>query len=326
MAGNTLVGGVAVLAFGATGILTQGFPDRLPTKAASLLATARLPGAVRQRCHFSGPSLPAPDSECMVGVLYDQGVAVLGDSHAAMLSDSLSAMLRPHGLHVLSLTYSSCPPVTGLYKAEDASSRCHEFNEIVSARVLSDARITHVVLAARWTLYLEKRRFDNGEGGKEPGRDVWLDEIRDGRRITNAEDRRKAVVQSRYENTVRRLVDAGKTVVLVYPIPEVGHDVPARMARAMMLGLTADEKELTTSNRAYEERNKSVTKVFDRIDVTDKLIRVRPANLFCGTTSPERCETQRRGLVYYADTHHLSTAGASMVAERITASITRVSP
>jgi hypothetical protein len=222
-----------------------------------------------------------------------------------------------------SLSYSSCPPAAGLYRVEDRASRCEEFNDLVTAEILLDPTIKDVVLAARWTLYIEKNRFDNGEGGSEPGGPVSADEVRDGRRLKNPEHRRQLLVKARYADAIQRYIDAGKTVVLIYPVPEAGHDVPAHLARASMLGSATDDAELTTSWRVFVERNKQAIELFDSLNGGDRLLRVRPADSLCNTRLEGRCLTHEGTRVYYTDTHHLSDLGASLVIDTIIAAITR---
>lgn len=323
LAGSASVCGGVVLAFGAAGLGTRGFPERMPAAAMDVLMSADVGARRRDGCHFSAADLPTPGTACIIGDERALVGALLGDSHAAALSGPLSRALHRRGLGMLSLSYSSCPPAPGLYRVEDRASRCDEFNDLVTAEVLSDPGIRYVVLAARWTLYIEKRRFDDGEGGAEPGGPVSVDEVRDGRKLRNREAQRRSLVKARYADAIRRYMAAGKTVVLVYPVPEAGHDVPAYLARTTMLGTGVGQMELTTSWPRFVERNKQAIELFDSLDGGENLRRVRPADVLCNTRIPGRCLTHEGTRVYYTDTHHLSDLGASMVIEPIMEVLTR---
>jgi peptidoglycan/LPS O-acetylase OafA/YrhL len=320
---SVVVGGSAVLAFSAASLAARGFPERISTDAMTILEEASADDARRDTCHFSGAELPLPGGACIIGDDSTVVGALLGDSHAAALSGPLATALHHRGLGLRSLTYSSCPPATGLYRVEDPASRCDEFNEMAAEHVLADPKMRFVVLAARWTLYLEKRRFDDGAGGLEPGGDVSVDEIRDGRRVRNPEDRRRSLVKARYADAIRRFVEAGKTVILVYPIPEAGHDVPVHLARAAMLNMHMGGPALTTSWKRSIERNKEVTELFDSLADSPQLLRIRPGEVFCNAQTPGRCLTHEGGRLYYVDSHHLSELGASMVIGPIVERISR---
>ena len=47
---------------------------------------------------------------------------------------------------------------------------------------------------------------------------------------------RTALWEHQFDFTVNRLLAAGKTVVLVYPVPEIGYNVPASLSRMLATG------------------------------------------------------------------------------------------
>ena len=91
-----------------------------------------------------------------------------------------------------------------------------------------EAGVTVAVLAARWTAGVAPGPFDNLEGGVEarPG-DVLTPIGADPRDDAD----RQAQVVATYVRGVEALLDAGLRVVLVYPIPEAGWNVPEELGR-----------------------------------------------------------------------------------------------
>ncbi len=115
---------------------------------------------------------------------------------------------------------------------------------------------------------------------------------------------------------VSRIEDLGEVfdVVLVYPIPEAGWDVPRQAARLAMFN--ADFEDLTTPHAAYLVRNRKIIPAFDAI-ASNRLTRVRPDEVLCETRADGRCSKTRAGEILYIDDDHLSNAGARLVAEQI---------
>jgi hypothetical protein len=128
---------------------------------------------------------------------------------------------------------------------------------------------------------------------------------------------RSITIKEALSTAVAELTGAGKKVVLVYPIPEVGWDVPRYMAR-----LKQDEmlhRDISTSYAVFRERNK---RVIEALDATpDVAARVYPEAVFCNTVQPGRCMASIELKSYYSDTNHLNWSGASLVAREIVARI-----
>ncbi len=112
------------------------------------------------------------------------------------------------------------------------------------------------------------------------------------------------------------VISRKKTVILVYPIPEVGWNVPAYAARlkAHSVGSTND---LTTSHQLFIERNKRAYEALDDIGEHPNLIRIKPENILCNTYVKGRCVAQIDGVPLYSDDDHLSNAGARLVVNEI---------
>jgi len=108
----------------------------------------------------------------------------------------------------------------------------------------------------------------------------------------------------------------------VYPIPETGFHVPQELKRRFD-ALTDEEKSqfprnvnLTHSLKNYKLRSQKAFKLFDRVPVHEKVIRIYPAKVFCDEPGG-RCRTHNEESVFYVDDDHLSSFGASLLVEEI---------
>jgi hypothetical protein len=171
------------------------------------------------------------------------------------------------------------------------------------------------VLGGRLPFYLEGVRFDNGEGGEEKG-----DGAISGR--PGSEDLSRVIRQNQVaesiRDTVQELLDHGHTVVLIYPIPEVGWDVPDEIFRRAFLQVPQWplNNPVTTSAQRYFERAASSFDALDAIQ-EDNVVRIYPHTLFCSETPGGRCITHSSTEIYYSDDDHLSKAGNRLLADLI---------
>ncbi len=316
--GLSVAGTGVFLGVGITGHLTQGFETRIPgTLAAELrMAESRAPN-----CIASGNGVSFPERTCVLVEGSRDQIAIIGDSQAAALAESIASVNQGQGFGVFSRTYNACPPFEELYRMDRVkSSACNAYNEATWRFVMSAPAVTHVVLIARWTLNLEGSRFNNGEGGNETGKPAILGVIEgDGVRVAS-----RSEIKSRYKKKIEDLLAAGKKVVLVYPIPEMGWSVPDYIAKWVMRtgrDYSIEPSVASTSHAAFVARNRGVYEVFDSIRDSENLARVVPEHLLCNEVVVGRCVAHRNGAILYKDDDHLSDAGARLLAGQVAASV-----
>jgi hypothetical protein len=224
----------------------------------------------------------------------------VGDSHAAALAPGLDFLLNGTGVRGILFARSSCPPLLR-FRAFDMAHQtgCAAARKQIFTAIMSDPRIDTVVLAARWTFYLERSFPDNGEGGRENGPN--LDKPTD-------EDRR--FLAESLKDTVRFLLARHMKVVIVYPIPEAGWDVPLYLAKANMRGMT--DVDLSVSASWVARRNAASAAMLDALGSPPGLYRIRPRRKLCDR---ERCLVARDGAPLYFDGDHPTAATAAHILE-----------
>ena len=151
--------------------------------------------------------------------------------------------------------------------------------------------------------------FDNGEGGVEgdPG-DFLTPLIGAPRRATPTA---RPASSPSMSAAVQNLLDRGLRVVLVYPIPEAGWNVPEELARRR--DASAVPVTLSTDHAAYLRRQAPILAAFDAID-DPRLYRARPADALCDGELPGRCLNSRGDQPLYFDDDHVNMTGARLVA------------
>ncbi len=288
------------MAVGLIGHLSGGFPHRVTQE----VLTAQQAQFDELGCLSEvGKYVPVAES-CIVGDARHVRGVLLGDSIAGTLSHELGKDLANQSVGVMNMSFGHCPPIMGVYRVDQGSAhRCPEHNEAVFNYVKESNTLDIVILAGYWTSYIES-----------PLLDIFSS---NGRRRT-PDDQRTRLIKEAFVDTIVRYIKTGKTVVLVYPIPEAGRHVPRYLAKhAMFSNGHASDRDLMTGYEAYKVRNQETIHVFDSIGEHPNLIRIRPDLIFCNTYIEASCVAHVNGESLYRDEFHLSNLGAHLVIQEI---------
>ena len=171
-----------------------------------------------------------------------------------------------------------------------------------------------VIIGGRLPLVVEEDRFNNGEGGYEGEMRNFLQDEKNS--LLNISDRQTAIKEN-YILTVQKILDAGHTVVLLYPIPEVGIHVPKTLLKRIdgkhfAARDIAMENPVTTSYNVFEKRTKKSVQILDSIK-GEKVFRIFPSKILCDQQKTGRCVTHNLEVSFYRDDDHLSEHGAELI-------------
>lgn len=305
----------ALVAIGAGMALTNGAPWRLKPEAARLASYAAKKNPRTEECLGNARGFyTTPENACIYNTGMPPRVALWGDSHADALASGLADALKSTGSGVRALTNAGCRPAIGL-----GSERCDKVNADILRYLIAATDIDVVVITCRYTIAIEGKRFDNQEGGVEFGGDAYALPTHRDRRFINDPSRVPMVGES-LRAPIKKLLDAGKHVVLVYPVPEVGWNVPKHLARVAMFSDTAPST-LSTSYAVFEKRTAVIHSELEKLGQNPSLINVRPETVFCNTQEAGRCMAAISGAPLYYDEHHLGSVGAAMLSQEIVQSV-----
>lgn len=306
--GTAALGGMVAAGLGAVAVLSAGLLRPVPDSYRQVLA--------------SMGSVPQVKSADVLGPKDAVRVVLLGDSHALSFAEPLGRALADQGKGLRVLARTGCPPVRGLLRHDKGPvlpAPCHQWNAQAFQEVLGDPQLETVVLAARLTLYLESDRFDNGEGGREIGATprVLFDGLMHAATL-RPDVQRRGIIAARYRDEIEALLQAGKQVVVVYPVPEVGWDVAveAWLRRGAPEGIT-----LSTSAEVFAARNARAHALLDGLGHHPRLARVYPADVLCNRHLPGRCMAVWQNQAFYRDTNHLSPLGVAQVLPHLLAQL-----
>lgn len=239
---------------------------------------------------------------CVYGTAGLAPTAVLwGDSHAAALVPAVAIAAEGAGRAVLFAGNTGCPPLVGITVRSHGrrSTDCLAYNAAVLSQVLANPAIDTVILAARWAVASEATRY-----GYESD-DLFV--IADEQAPEVAPTTNRAVFRRALDRTLEALRGAGKRVVIVGPVPEIGMDVP----KALAIAPTGEGQiESAPTTAAFLERQSFVLASFRDAAAASGSGLILPHEALCDA---ERCDVEREGRILYSDDDHISYAGIAVV-------------
>ncbi|SFN47749.1 Peptidoglycan/LPS O-acetylase OafA/YrhL, contains acyltransferase and SGNH-hydrolase domains [Cohaesibacter marisflavi] len=261
------------------------------------------------------------DHPCNKKAQTHQHIISLGDSHSWNFDYPLRDMAERYERSYVAITRGSCPYILDTYVVRGGKpidcTQAHVKEAHQSIDRLSPAII---IYKARLPVYLDKGHFyNNGEGGEEIENRQKLFNVL----FTSSGSNEQGALADKIRATFQHLIDSGNIVVLIYPIPAVGWNVPDVLRRKLeSIPDTAARKEaltvnpITTSYTRYKERTALTNQVLDSLGDAPNLIRIHPDQLLCSTQT-DRCATQDENGVFYMDANHPSRYMATRISALI---------
>lgn len=292
----------AFMSLGLLGTFYQGFPQRfdVPSYAGSIQHSPK-----RETCHTEGEDYLPPHQSCRY---FGKQVswAVLGDSHLVEPAYALAKRLEKNDVGLLHLTFSGCPPLLSLEAKEPGCTRW--LNDAVSY-LESNAEIKNVLVGFRYSAFLFGDQVDSYPEIPDIDPSLRINAPR-----TALHNPREAYWED-FQTVISRLLAAGKTVSVVYPIPELPMDIRrAIVPFSIFEEETAFDLEKITTTEYYFKRNQFILSKLDSLPYGDHLHAVKPKEILC---KEESCPAIIANKALYFDSNHLSTFGAELLVEDI---------
>jgi peptidoglycan/LPS O-acetylase OafA/YrhL len=254
---------------------------------------------------------------CNFNTSSNKKVYIIGDSHVASLMFNLKDRIVDSNYQFITSTFGSCLFYPGFNRVNDKTKKidedCNESYFQKLKQTLSNDKNSIIIFGGRHPAYLSNYHFNNKEGGVE-GLEWGSKYISSGKYDT---------IQNSFKREILELSKNNK-IILIYPIPEVGWNLPKKIFRDVnKFSKNTDFKYITTSFNVYRERTKSSFELLDSIQ-SNNIYRIYPHTLFCNTTIKDRCVTHDDKNIFYADNNHPSIKGAEMINDLIMKEIEKI--
>ena len=281
--------------------LNGGFPERFSSKQTSINQDSDIQWKNWGQCDLDADNLSDPLTLCPIGARTNAPTFLLwGDSHARALATSIQISASQGETTGVVAYTSGCAPLLGIDR--EGQKPCGEFNAAIINYLQEHPNLETVILASRWALSAEGTRYKNEEGKSL----ILISEVPNPDGVSSNANLFKAGLNQ----TVNKLLEMGRKVVIVTQVPEIGYDVPSAFSIAMRTGRNLNNV-IAPSLDEYNDRNIIVTSVIETIAEKSNIMIVDPSKALC---MDERCLIVSDERPLYRDDDHLSTFGAQYIA------------
>lgn len=238
-------------------------------------------------------------------------VLFFGDSVSGRLAENIKDDILENNLNFIPSTYGGCNFYYNFnlvnkkdYRIRGCSATVQEnrFNSIIKNPQ------SIVVLSGNFQRDFEESNFDNEEGGVVTVPYDLFFQYKD--KIINNKEQRIDLLKKKFKENILDILEKGHFVILVYPIPESGWNVPRKIYHNYIFG-DINEK-ISISDKVFKNRTKNTNEFFDSINHT-RLFKVYPEQLFCNNLLEDRCTIYNDRIVYFADQVHPSVTGSKLI-------------
>jgi len=235
-------------------------------------------------------SHPGRSDACATSL--EPAVAVWGDSYAMQLVSGLAADGNP----LIQLTRSACAPIIGVSTVNASASlpeavECEKFNRRALDDIVRSRSIRAVVISSTFNPLISDD-----------------DVLVDGKRRRYYSDS-----PERLEATVRAISAAGKTPMLVAPMPAFGFDVALCNVRQLEGLPVLGRRSCSPGPAEIPASERQLIDILRRVSNATGARLYRAEFVLCS----DRCRTRVGSNLIYRDPHHLSRWGSSYVIPRL---------
>ena len=289
-------------AIGVSGLIYKGFEGRFNQLIESKTVSF---SPLRVSCHTKGIDYLKPADACRYSGT-NITWAAFGDSHIVEPAYALSETLRPYDHGLIHLTFSGCPPAL-LFNA--LKPGCSNWVKESVSYLENSESIHNVLLGFRYSAFLYGDQLEAYPEAPNEGPHSKV--IKSYRNHTSSEIRE--LYWESLHTIINRLMAAGKSVYLVFPIPEL----PAHISKAMIpLSIFTQTPLLdlnkSTSAKYYISRNNFILNKLSSLNYGNNLYSIEPFEILC---DGEYCPAVINRDALYFDDDHLSVIGATRLIE-----------
>ena len=243
----------------------------------------------------------------------DKNFFLVGGSQMSSLSYDLKERLKNYNFsHLTSSDFIYLPNFVKFSLKNNNEIKSFPIrNNLIRDTLLTANKESIVVIGTRFPLWLNQSYFNNKEGGVEGGRVKTKFELTKNLNIK---------WQDGFKNSVEELLtNKNISVILIYPIPEVGFDIKTKLKNYKFFS----NELLDTSFDVFKERTKSSFELLDSIQ-GNNIYRAYPHTFFCNKKVKDRCVTHDDDNIFYSDDDHPSLKGAEMINNLIMKEIEKI--
>ncbi|MGB1087835.1 MAG: SGNH hydrolase domain-containing protein, partial [Alphaproteobacteria bacterium] len=249
-----------------------------------------------EKCEASASRTVTPEEACTYFGDHKH-YAVLGDSHVTALAYIFAETLKPQNEGLYHFAHSWGVPGFTMPEYE----RRHKWSVDALAFLQEQDDVHTVILAYRHSYYL------NGENN---GFYPHLPDESPLPKLGGGQEEVQERYWGSFSYAVEQLLAAGKRVVVLLPVPELGRPLEDAVYNSAWRG----QKKAGIPYAYYRERNEKFYTLLDQAPWRDKVVLVDPTKQLC---DDDNCYIVEDGQSLYGDDDHLSLFGARFLVDEL---------
>ncbi len=245
-------------------------------------------------------------------------VLLIGDSHSDTLLFNLNKEVKKNDLSLFQLRTFML-----LEKFNRVNRKTKKKYNIENKKIfdfLENNSNLIVILHHRWSLKILETFYDNEEGTKEEPNLIYENYLEPLDIKSLSKEHRQDYIKQGLIFQINKIIKQGHKLILVYPVPEMGFNVPRVLnnnyIRERLNTSKFSAPILSGSYEVYKKRNKLIFEILDSVQ-DPNIKRVYPHKFFCNTIITNRCVANNNESIFYYDDDHLSLKGSQLVVNEI---------
>ena len=304
---SALLAGALAGVLGCFIMLSGGLPRRLDQAALRLLDAENDKEKYHTECLSLDRQIVPPNQACHLGAPNTKPTVLLwGDSHAMVTAEALEQVAAKRNTSFLFAASVDCPIGLGFsidptkgpgFAATPGYQYCGQYNAKMLELALNNPDIATIVLSSRWT------NWRLGEPGAPSEGDVDI-RLRDKEGTALSREDNKRIFRNGFERLIPLLVNSGKAIWIVGPIPEPSSRIP----KALYIHHLGFDKriDLDILRSSFDEKNRWIVALFKELSSKYPIKIIWPDTALCTATV---CPVSENGRPLFMDDNHLSLAG-----------------
>jgi peptidoglycan/LPS O-acetylase OafA/YrhL len=284
-------------------IKNDGFKNRFPKIFQNEIETKIL----RSEKNFS----QCVNTICTFNDSSNKKVFIIGDSTLLPLLVGLKDKVIDHDYQFITSIKLGCFYFPGFdkinLKSKEIDKNCNNNYFSKLKKLLEKNNDSIIIIGGRLPLYLDKKYFDNEEGGGS--NNVWESDYVPKSNLTN--------IRIAFQQTLNHLSINNK-ILLIYPFPEAGWDIPKKFFNSIpknkekIINFFDNNEYISTSYEVFQKRTKSSFELLNSIRGSN-IYRIYPHELLCNTLIDGRCITHDDKNIFYSDNVHPSKESSRLI-------------
>jgi peptidoglycan/LPS O-acetylase OafA/YrhL len=296
------IGMVLMFFAGGTVYYFKGFPER---QGLEYLAKDKKKEEVWlfKECNINYTDNPEAITPCEVGDRSQlPSFIIMGDSHTPTYGKAIHRSAEQSGVSGILSYDQGCPTLLDMIpNPEIGDVPCIEYNHMALSYLKEHPEINTVILASRWTIWVEGVRYKQEEGVKLHLTDSL------GEAPPDASE--EYLFTLGLERTIKAILELDRKVVVVAPLPEIGYDVPS--ANFIASRTRRDINELIApSLDEYLTRTQKTFAILESFKEKYGIQVIEPWKTLC---VEGKCRAAINDIPLYNDDDHLSIFGSELV-------------